>query len=142
MSSQAGSSSSAENPAAEGLPTDDVVRTWDSEDLHKWLTSITPPPLGKQEGTKNAFLDAETDGPCFLDAASQRKRPRSSSPIQSLDSKSKKPRVAADSGIDIPVAQASGEALITKGNLQSVEELAAANSHAAVHKLADKDTGR
>ncbi|KAF8437336.1 hypothetical protein BGX38DRAFT_52710 [Terfezia claveryi] len=167
-SGQAGSSSSAGNPAAEGLPTEEVVRTWKSGDLYKWLTSMTPPPLSTHEETIKAFLDARIDGPSFLDLgskwfsdhiarvvpvgvavrlemlattikhntllmslASPRKRPRSSSPIQSLDSQRKKPRVVGDSGIDIPVAQASA-----KGSLQSVEELAAANKHATVHKVA------
>ncbi|KAF8437327.1 hypothetical protein BGX38DRAFT_1274088 [Terfezia claveryi] len=72
-----------------------------------------------------------------MSLASPRKRPRSSSPIQSLDSKSKKPRVVGDLGIGIHVAQASGEALIMKGILQSVEELAAASSLAVQIKSLD-----
>lgn len=85
-----------------------------------------PSGVRKHERTKNALLDAEIDGPCFLDAGSQwfsemvprgvakrldmlatsikasikdktllmsvaslRKQPRSSSPIQSLDSKAR-----------------------------------------------------
>ena len=37
---RAGSSSSGGGQAAGGLPTEEAVRTWDSEDLVKWLTSI------------------------------------------------------------------------------------------------------
>ncbi|RPB21072.1 hypothetical protein L211DRAFT_459525 [Terfezia boudieri ATCC MYA-4762] len=164
---QAGFNSSGGDAA---LPTEDVVRTWDSEDLFKWLTSLTPPPLGKNENTVKTFQHADIDGPLFLDlggrwfsdsfgkvlplgvahrldmlatsiknntlpmsVASSRKRPRSSSPIQSPESKGKNKRVAVDSAIDVPLTQASR---ITKGSLQPVEELAAARSQAVVQKLA------
>jgi len=62
---------SSGNPAAAGLPTEEVVRTWDSEDLLKWLTSITPPPLSKFADTVKAFTNARIDGPTFLDLGHQ-----------------------------------------------------------------------
>ena len=64
---QVGSSSSGCDPAAVSLPTEEAVRTWDSEDLYKWLTSITPPPLSRDEQTAQAFLNTGVDGPVFLD---------------------------------------------------------------------------
>ena len=54
-------------PGAEGLPTEEVVRTWDSADLYKWLTSITSPPLSMRVETVKAFLNANIDGSTFLD---------------------------------------------------------------------------
>lgn len=64
---QAGCGTSGDDPAAVALPTEEVVRTWDSEDLYKWLTSITPPPLSEDKQTTQAFLDTKIDGPVFLD---------------------------------------------------------------------------
>lgn len=152
------------------LPTEDAVRTWDCEDLFKWLTSLTPSILSQNENTVKTFRHAAIDGPCFLDlggrwfsdsfarvlplgvahrldmlatsiknntlpmpVASSRKRRRSSSPIQSPESKAKNKRVAVDPAIDLSLAQASR---ITKRSLEPVEELAAARIQAVVQKLA------
>ena len=64
---EAGSRSSGDDQAGVALPTEEAVRTWDSEDLYNWLTSITPPPLSNDKQAVQAFLSAKIDGPVFLD---------------------------------------------------------------------------
>lgn len=64
---EAGSRSSGDDQAGVALPTEEAVRTWDSEDLYKWLTSMTPPPLSNDRQAIQAFLGAKIDGPVFLD---------------------------------------------------------------------------
>jgi len=49
----------------------EAVRTWGSEDLLKWLGSITPPPLSKHAETIKAFVGSCIDGPVFLDLGSR-----------------------------------------------------------------------
>lgn len=158
------STSSGVNPAAAGLPTEEVVRTWDSEELLKWLTSITPPPLSKFAGTAQAFANARIDGPTFLDLGPQwfsdgaaqgiplgvakRLDMLATSIKYNMSATSSRRRVRPSSPIQSPdlkgkkprvvggsdMPQASGET--TAGSSQSVEELAAASNDTVIHKLA------